>query len=163
MRFCTTELKVRTIKRFLVGQGWSRWSNTVGIRHDEQYRIKDSTENRYENWYPLNDAATSKATVLKFWASNQFNLRLEDSDLLGNCDGCFLKSEAKQVEILRRFPERFDWWENHESNLEHRGNYGKFNKSRPLGELRSFVERQGDWIFDNEDFLCQQDGGECVA
>jgi len=38
-RFCTEELKVNTIRHFLEqGQGWTSWTNIVGIRHDEGHR-----------------------------------------------------------------------------------------------------------------------------
>ena len=38
-----------------------------------------------------------------------------------------------------------------------------FHKSRTFAELGSFVERQKDWIFDDEEFLCQKDDGECTG
>ena len=51
-RKCTEELKVKTIKRYLVSQGWKIWTNTVGIRADEARRIKNSKDNRWTNWFP---------------------------------------------------------------------------------------------------------------
>ncbi len=36
-------------------------------------------------------------------------------------------------------------------------------KSRTYKELGDFVDKQGDWIFDNEAFLCQADDGECTG
>ena len=40
MRFCTQEMKVLTIKRYLVSLGWKRWTNVVGIRADESHRAQ---------------------------------------------------------------------------------------------------------------------------
>ena len=38
-----------------------------------------------------------------------------------------------------------------------------FHDVRTYKELGEFVGRQGDWIFDDEAFLCQTDDGECTG
>jgi hypothetical protein len=39
-----------------------------------------------------------------------------------------------------------------------------FSGGRTSGyELNNFVSRQGDWLFDDEAYLCQQDHGECTG
>jgi 3'-phosphoadenosine 5'-phosphosulfate sulfotransferase (PAPS reductase)/FAD synthetase len=38
-RFCTVELKVRTIHRYLKENGWTEWDSMLGIRADEQRRL----------------------------------------------------------------------------------------------------------------------------
>jgi hypothetical protein len=84
---------------------------------------------------------------------------------LGNCDGCFLKSEATLSMLARDYPERHAWWEEMErlaSSLTASPNGAVFRKDQPRAKLRDFVERQGDWIFDTEGALCQADGGECM-
>ena len=49
-RFCTEELKVRTMKRYLVNElGWKKWSSAIGIRHECRKESKD----RWVFWYPL--------------------------------------------------------------------------------------------------------------
>ena len=159
-RFCTAELKVRTIKRYLVKQGWKHWWSTVGIRADEKRRIKTGqTKDRWDFWYPLNDAGATKATISAFWKQQDFDLRLFGPNGVtpkGNCDGCFLKSEATLAAMWREHPERMKWWADMESRIG-----GTFHKSRSYKELGEFVSRQGDWIFDDEAFLCQADDGEC--
>ena len=60
--------------------------------------------------------------------------------------------------IWREHPERMQWW----ANLEQRIG-STFHKSRSYAELGSFVDRQGDWIFDDEAYLCQISEGECAA
>ena len=155
-RFCTQELKVLTIKRFLVSQNWKNWVNTVGIRTDEAHRVKPSTDKRWTNWYPLHDAKVSVQDVNNFWKSNNFDLQVQKG--LGNCDGCFLKSEANLAAIWREHPKRMQWW----SDLENKMN-ATFHKTRTYKELGDFVDRQSDWIFDNEAYLCQANDGECTG
>ena len=154
-RYCTQELKVKTIKRYLVSLGWRRWSNCVGIRADEQRRIKPSKDNRWQNWYPLADALVSKQIIKEFWKQADFDLTVPPG--LGNCDGCFLKSEATLAAVWRERPTAMQWWADWEKQ-----NGVTFNKRRSYAELGQFVQRQGDWIFDDEAYLCQADDGECT-
>lgn len=156
IRYCTQEMKVLTIKRYLVSCGWKRWSNTVGIRADESRRLKPSRDKRWENWFPLADAGADLQTVMEFWQAQPFDLRVMSG--LGNCDGCFLKSEATLAAAWREQPDRMQWW----ADMEQRTG-GAFHKTRTYAELGSFVSRQGDWIFDDTNFLCQADDGECTA
>jgi len=154
-RFCTAEMKVLTIKRYLVSQTWKKWINTVGIRADENRRVKPSKDKRWSNWFPLNDANVSVHDINKFWKIQTFDLRVEKG--LGNCDGCFLKSEATLAAVWREHPERMQWWSDLESKVG-----GKFHKTRSYKDLGEYVSRQGDWIFNDEAFLCQSNDGECT-
>ena len=155
-RYCTQEMKVLTIKRYLVSQGWKRWTNTVGIRADESHRVKPSTDKRWANWFPLNDAAVTVHDVGKFWKSQPFDLRVMKG--AGNCDGCFLKSEATLAAMWREHPDRMQWWADQEKMAN-----GTFHKTRRYNQIGDFVSRQGDWIFDDEAYLCQADDGECTG
>lgn len=155
-RFCTQQMKVLTIKRYLVSQGWKKWTNTVGIRADEAHRVKPSKDNRWTNWFPLNDAQVSVQDVNQFWKQQPFDLRVMKGG--GNCDGCFLKSEATLAAMWREHPSRMQWWADMEAKTG-----GQFHKTRNYEQLGSFVSRQGDWIFDDEAFLCQADDGECTG
>lgn len=152
-RFCTVELKIRTIKRYLVSIGWKHWVNCVGIRADEKRRVKVSKDVRFSNWYPLHEAKQTKREVKMFWRDQPFDLMTE----LSNCDGCFQFSEARRAMMFREHPERMKWWPKQEADIG-----GRFIKSGTYADLRDFVEIQGDWIFDDQDFLCQKDGGECT-
>ncbi len=155
-RFCTQQMKVLTIKRYLVSQGWKRWTNTVGIRADEAHRVKPSTDNRWTNWFPLANANETVKDVMAFWKGQKFDLKVMKG--AGNCDGCFLKSEATLAAMWREHPDRMKWWADMEQKTG-----GTFHKSRSYKDLGSFVSRQGDWIFDDEAFLCQADDGECTG
>ena len=161
-RFCTAELKVRTIKRYLVKQGWKHWHSCIGIRADEARRInKKQKEDRWTFWYPLYHANVTKKEVMQFWNGHTFDLRLHGPNGVtakGNCDGCFLKSEATLAMMWREHPDRMQWWADMETKAG-----GTFHKSRSYADLGNFIERQGDWIFDNEAFLCQADEGECTT
>lgn len=166
MRFCTVELKINTSKRYLKDLGWKEWINAVGIRADEPHRFsKDAVKDCWTPWRPMVEANHSLQDVNTFWSKQDFNLnlpKLKNTSLYGNCDGCFLKSEAQIATLKREYPDRFNWWRNYEEKYAHRGNYGFFRKDRPLSELSDFVENQGDWIFDDESILCQANAGECT-
>jgi 3'-phosphoadenosine 5'-phosphosulfate sulfotransferase (PAPS reductase)/FAD synthetase len=161
-RFCTQELKVKTIKRYLASVGWKNWTNTVGIRADERHRVKPSSDNRWTNWFPLAVDGMTKRDVMEFWSKQPFDLRVVKGG--GNCDGCFLKSEATLAAMWREHPERMQWWADVEQRKSQQtGKKCSFHDSRTYADLGSFVAKQGDWIFDDESFLCQTDGGECTG
>lgn len=161
-RFCTQELKVRTIKRYLVAQGWKKWTQAIGIRADEAGRLRTSPpKDRWTNWYPLANAQITKRDVMDFWEKQPFQLGLygpTGSTPKGNCDGCFLKSEATLAMMWREHPDRMQWWADMETKVS-----GTFHKNRSYAGLGEFVSRQSDWIFNDEDFLCQATGGECTG
>jgi 3'-phosphoadenosine 5'-phosphosulfate sulfotransferase (PAPS reductase)/FAD synthetase len=161
-RFCSHEGKTRTAKRYCVSLGWERWTVAVGIRADEAGRaVSAQPRDRYGVWYPLIDAGVGKADVAAFWRKQPFDLRLPNIkgvSALGNCDGCFLKSEAKRAMLARDYPDRAQWWADQERRFG-----GMFHQATSWAEMMRTVRDQGDWIFDMEDALCQADGGECVA
>ncbi len=162
MRFCTTELKILTMKRYLTNHlGWKKWASAVGIRADEAHRAKTDSRDRWSYWYPLHEANVTKRDIYQFWKSQPFDLQLENvngATPLGNCDMCFLKSEKILAHIAKTMPDRADWWIRME---QERG--ATFHKKRDLAQFTNFVERQSDWVFDDESFFCQADGGECTG
>jgi len=119
-RFCTTELKIRTAKRYLRSLGWDYWTNCIGIRKDEPSRIRPEgvrDKERWTVWQPLVHANVSKRDVAEFWRAQPFDLDLPNVNgncWLGNCDGCFLKSEANVAAFIRDFPDRAEYWEDQE-------------------------------------------------
>lgn len=168
-RFCTSELKVRPARDYLRGVGWEYWSAAIGIRYDEPLRYKKNPnpKERWTRWLPLVSAEVGKSHVAAFWRAQPFDLRLPNINgnaALGNCDGCFLKSEAHVAMLARDFPARHAWWEEMEALAQKltSGTGGQFSKRYTRAELRAFVERQGDWIFETDDALCQQNEGECL-
>ena len=158
-RFCTRRLKIRPATKYLQNLGWKKWSNAVGIRADEARRIKPAPVQYIKQWFPLNDAQVRKPDVMEFWGKQQqafgFDLQLSTTS---NCDGCFLKSEANLASMWRSHPERMQWWSDMEKQMN-----ASFRHKHSYAELGDFVQRQGDWIFNDEAYLCQQDEGECTG
>lgn len=161
MRFCTQELKIKTARRFCRSLGWGSWTTARGIRADEAHRATASKDKRITNWHPMVAAGVTKTTVAEFWRRQPFNLRLpflERGNPFGNCDGCFLKSEAAKAALIRHYPDRAQWWANHEGRIG-----ATFRDRMSLAELADFVRKQGDWIFNTESALCQANEGECTG
>ncbi|PLW79085.1 Nin-like protein [Cohaesibacter celericrescens] len=157
-KWCSAELKTKTAKRYLVSKGWRRWVSAVGFRADESHRTPYA-DNRTSTWLPLREAGVTRHKVLSFWRSQSFDLDLPvfgGKTIGGNCDGCFLKSEAFLASIARDQPSRHAWWEAHE-----RGVGRQFSDRFSRRQLREFMDRQGDLVLSQEDALCQKNGGEC--
>jgi len=161
MRFCTQEMKILTARRYCISLGWKHWTTARGIRSDESHRATESKDKRITNWHPLVDAGATKESINDFWMSQPFGLKLPNvnkNNPFGNCCGCFLKSEESKAILARYRPEDFAWWEKQEAQMK-----ATFRENQPLSKTREMVERQGDWIFDDENFLCQADDGECTG
>lgn len=159
-KFCSAELKTKTAKRYLVSLGWKSWTSLVGFRADEPHR-EPYQDNRCTTLTPLRPAGVSKYDVVRFWKAQPFDLRLpivRGKTIGGNCDGCFLKSEAVLSALSRDMPERHEWWEDWEN-----GTGRKFSKRYSRKQIREFIEKQGDWVLSKKGVLCQANGGECVA
>ena len=175
-RFCTIELKIRTAKRYLVSLGWKRWTNATGIRADEPHRLnKPAPKDRWTVWNPLAEVGVSRHDVALFWRHQNFDLRLPNvggNCWLGNCDGCFMKSEAHVAALARDFPERAAWWERAEARIgaldTSKGrpkDNAQFSKRYSRTEMREFMERQGDNFarLTQTGILCQTSDGECTG
>jgi 3'-phosphoadenosine 5'-phosphosulfate sulfotransferase (PAPS reductase)/FAD synthetase len=175
-RWCTGRLKIKTAAAYLQSLGWAEWTSATGIRADEARRAKhDGTKlDRNWLWHPLYRAGVDKWQVKDFWDSKPFDLRLPNIDgvtYLGNCDGCFLKSERHRAALARDYPERARWWSRMEEKYDGKrallgkggGDLNSFNKSVKWSALEEMVQSQGDWIFDTEGALCQADDGECTG
>ena len=122
-RFCTEFLKVKTIKAFLLAQGWTTWTNLVGLRHDEGLRIlkrlakEDGPKWKepYRSRFPLDKARVGRRDVAVFWARQDFTLGIPSYD--GNCDGCFLKSDMRLRWTERTAPGTLGWWSAQEQRV----------------------------------------------
>ena len=161
-RFCTSELKIRPMKRYLVEElGWKNWSAAVGIRADEAHRAKTDSKDRWTYWYPLLEAGATKKIIGDFWRKQNFDLSLVNANgktPKGNCDFCFLKSEATLAAMAKQHPDKAAWWIEMEQMTG-----STFRKGRNLAEFVDFVQRQQDWVFDEVGYFCQADDGECTG
>lgn len=169
-RFCTEELKIRTAKRYLRSLGWDYWTVARGIRADERRRLHGKpSRDRWVAWHPLAEAGITKADVTAFWQRQPFDLRLPNHNgmsLLGNCDGCFLKGEATLAMLARDYPGRHARWERMEAEVtdkSRKASGARWRKEYSRRELRGYVERQGDWLFNVKGALCQADDGDCMG
>jgi len=146
-RFCTQDLKVRVIKRFMMSLGHKHWINAIGIRYDEPARWSKTRaigeRERWDTWLPLVDWRITKPMVLDFWREMPFDLQLEHYK--GNCDLCFLKGRNKMRRLLLEEPRLGDWWIEQEEKTG-----GTFRKGLPV---RRFIEliRMTPALFDYED------------
>lgn len=112
MRFCTSELKVIPLKKFVLSLGLVEWEQAIGIRYDEPKRYRrlpnSATNEPYEMLTPLYDMRVTKPDVLRFWRAQKFDLLTPP--VFGNCDLCFLKGKRGIREGLRKEPDRAEWW-----------------------------------------------------
>lgn len=161
-RFCTEELKVRTIHRYLKSIGWDERFSMVGIRADEQRRAaKMKSRNAGEEpIMPLHQAGVKKSEVLEFWSKNNFDLELpiiNGETIGGNCDLCFLKSLPKILTLVSQKPERAIWWAKQEewAIMQTNGDGNRFRIDRPrYADIHNFVDRQSDMFDDSIECFC---------
>lgn len=122
-RFCTSELKIRTMACFLKHSGLfddctkSELENAswIGLRYDEARRATKVADKRR---IPLFTAKVSVQDIGNFWAKQSFNLELPTYNgrtLAGNCDLCFLKPANQIATLIAERPERAIWWANMEA------------------------------------------------
>lgn len=128
MRFCTEELKMRTVHRWVraeLGWGWHR--RYLGLRADELHRVqrialrnKERKDGHFGSC-PLAKARMTKLQhVTPFWATQLFDLGIE-GDWEGNCDGCFLKRQSALVRMTLDHPMLMVWWQRMEAQAKARG------------------------------------------
>lgn len=107
-RFCTEQLKIKTLHRYLKSIGVKEYTSFNGIRYDEPRRWSKIKNSEYDVELPLVDWKITKQDVLDFWKQQDFDLMVNEP--YGNCDGCFLKGKGKLAIIAKEKPELFDWW-----------------------------------------------------
>lgn len=142
-RFCTAELKVLTIKRYLLSLGWAEWRNVVGLRFDEKRRVtkrrlveaSDDWREPYKSIFPLYEARVAKSDVDEFWSEQDFDLGIPSGD--GNCDGCFLKSDKRLMWTERKWPGTLGWWAQEEVAA-----MGRFVTEYSMASLITRVRRE---------------------
>jgi hypothetical protein len=159
-RFCTSELKIRTINKYLRSLGWTDHSETedwVGIRADEPRRVAKILD---KSRVPLAVDGITAADVGRFWDSQPFNLELPNINgrtMHGNCDLCFLKPGAQILSLIQEKPQRAIWWAKMEAlalALASKPSGAYFRKDRPgYASMLQFTEEQ-EMMFDiNEEAI----------
>ena len=163
-RFCTVELKVRTIHRYLKDNGWTEWDSMLGIRADEQRRLAKIGTQDYgkheEKVAPLGQAGITKEIVGTFWRSQPFDLGLPNHNgvtMHGNCDLCFLKGGAQVLSLISEKPERAVWWARMEAlALASKPSGAVFRSDRPsyASMLKFSKEQRNMFDPDEEGIAC---------
>jgi hypothetical protein len=160
---CNRELKLAPIHAYVESLGWKKgeYETAVGIRDDEPRRV--SRGGKYNIIYPLIDIwPTDKVDVNQFWESMSFNLEIPEH--LGNCVGCWKKSEKKLAMVQRDAPEIFDWTRKMEQGYGHIGLHHDrvfFRENRNTDQLLKYVEIYKPFLDQIELFADEDDGGGC--
>ena len=158
-RFCTIEMKIRTIANYLLSIGFcetrseGEYMSWVGIRADEPRRAAKIPRDRT----PLVTAGIGKEDVGNFWKSQPFDLQLPNFNGVtyhGNCDLCFLKGESQTRSLIAEKPERALWWAKMEAlalALASKPDGARFRKDRDSYQsMYEFAQNQMP-MFDNPD------------
>jgi 3'-phosphoadenosine 5'-phosphosulfate sulfotransferase (PAPS reductase)/FAD synthetase len=156
-RFCTVELKIRTIDKYLKSLGWKHNENMdwVGIRADEPRRAMKMARERV----PLFTAGITAADVGKFWREQSFDLGLPNFNgktYHGNCDLCFLKGYPQTLSLIAEKPDRAIWWAEQEARIHSAGKFtgdgARFRKDRPSYiQMKNFAADQADMFKTDEE------------
>lgn len=165
-RFCTSELKIRPMHKWLRARGWSTEENPVdmmiGLRADEPSRVakiraRGATSESRHSWMamPLADAGVTVGDVQAFWDAQPFNLELptyKGRTLAGNCDLCFLKPAGQVQSLIAEKPQRAVWWAKMEAlALASKPSGAVFRSDRPsYAAMMKTAETQGD-LYGHED------------
>lgn len=155
IRFCTIELKIRTIHKYLKSIGWDHNENMdwVGIRADEQRRAAKIQRDRT----PLVADGIGAKDVGDFWKAQSFDLELPNFNgktYHGNCDLCYLKGTKQTMSLIAEKPERALWWAKMEETHinKAKNDSGKFRKDRPTyRQMYNYALNQTDMFSDVED------------
>ena len=147
-RYCTQELKIRPIKKFMKSMGYKTWNNIVGIRHDEPKRyfnLMKPNKECWENKAPLFEMGVTKEDVVKYWEKMPFDLKLKEHQ--GNCDLCFLKGISKKLTILKENPKIADWWIEQEKKTG-----ATFVKGYSVEQLLNKASKQLEIVYQDADY-----------
>ena len=143
-RFCTSELKVLTIERYM---GSDDFLTVVGIRGDEPRR---ATKMRAKENYlvPMADCGVTEEDVREFWSKQEFDLAMPPAGIntLSNCDLCFLKGYSIKQSIVEHNPSLADWWANQEKKIN-----ARFRNDQPSYEKMQIIASDQGQLFDFKD------------
>lgn len=152
-RFCTSELKVLSIDRYMKSLSIEDYDTMVGIRADEPRRVaKMRSKEGYR--VPLADEKIAKEDIFSFWTGFDFDLVMPNRNGVndfGNCDLCFLKGGKLKMSLIEQFPEKADWWVQQENKIG-----GLFRSDQPSYEqMKIIATDQSVFDFgDNDSIAC---------
>lgn len=148
-RFCTEELKVKAINKYLNDAGLDS-ETMIGVRVDEPRRIGKLRDRGL--LLPLVDAKVTRQQVLEFWENQKFDLVLQNSHgvtIFGNCDLCFLKGPNHIMSLIQHQPDKSVWWAAQEAAVG-----ATFRSDRPsYAQMLKFSQQQRDMFDPNEESI----------
>jgi 3'-phosphoadenosine 5'-phosphosulfate sulfotransferase (PAPS reductase)/FAD synthetase len=165
VRFCTVDLKILTLERYLKSLGWTEWENMIGIRADEPRRVSKIRANPSDGrkgvhrTMPLATDNISKFDVMNFWNAQSFDLKLPNlngTTYHGNCDLCFLKKPNVLFSLILEKPERANWWIEMEDLIKnpHIKDGDVFRKDRPkYASMLQYSKSQQNLFDDGEEAI----------
>lgn len=167
-RFCTIDLKIRVIHKYLRMVGCSTEETPVdmmtGIRADEPRRVakirhrKTTSESKHATMVmPLADDGVGVQDVTEFWKAQPFDLMLPTINgrtLEGNCDLCFLKGAKQVYSIIASDRQKAEWWARMErtakSSSSTTGDGALFRFDRPsYQQMLDYSDTQFDMFADH--------------
>lgn len=162
-RFCTIDLKIRPIGRYLFSLGMADTKteaenmSMIGMRADEQRRAAKIAD---KSRIPLVTAGITKEDVGAFWRAQPFDLGLPNNNgvtMHGNCDLCFLKGGAQILSLIAEKPARAVWWAGMEAlalALASKPSGAVFRSDRPsYASMAQFANDQADMFDKNEEAI----------
>lgn len=162
-RFCTIDLKIRPIGRYLLSIGMADTKteaenmSMIGMRADEQRRAAKIAD---KSRIPLVTAGITKEDVGAFWRAQPFDLGLPNNNgvtMHGNCDLCFLKGGAQILSLIAEKPARAVWWAGMEAlalALASKPSGAVFRSDRPsYASMAQFANDQADMFDKNEEAI----------
>ena len=172
-RFCTIDLKIKIIHKYLRSLGLSTEDSPVemltGIRADEPRRVAKirargttSQSVHASMGLPLVDAGVGVGDVGSFWSRQPFNLNLlavNGRTLEGNCDLCFLKPRDQVYSIIASDRTKGEWWARQERSVEASGKSAgagdRFRQDRPSYQrMIEYADQQFDMFATDELIEC---------
>jgi len=157
-RWCSGQLKIRTMKRYLIDQDFELpLLSLIGLRADEPRRaakLHGKISEGQEHWCPMFVSGETKEDVAAFWKKQNFDLNLPNNNGVtdwGNCDLCFLKGRGKKQAIIRERPDLANWWISQEKKLGE-----TFTKDGAnYAQMKTIATDQGQLFqFDEESIPC---------
>jgi predicted phosphoadenosine phosphosulfate sulfurtransferase len=143
-RFCTSELKVLTIERYMGGDDFL---TVVGIRADEPRR---AAKMRLKDNYavPMAESNVTESDVQEFWDKQDFDLAMPPAGVntLSNCDLCFLKGYSIKQSIVEHNPSLADWWIEQEKKIN-----ARFRSDQPSYEKMQVIATDQGQLFNFDD------------
>lgn len=164
-RYCSSQMKTRTMHRYLKSIGWEEWESFIGIRADEpkrvvKFRANPNPEGKHETVHlPLAQDGISSKDVSNFWKQQDFDLGLPNINgktMHGNCDLCMLKPKAQILSLIQEKPERALWWIKQEEEASKRsaGDGKFFAIDRPTyAQMYKYAAEQTDMFDKNEEAI----------